>query len=130
MGEEARRDWWKKGRALDLWSIPHFLFGVITGMVPFLTDLSPSAALLLTCLLALGWEVGEFFFGIKETLLNSLFDIVLPIVAFVLTFQLLLALSLHIDDLRVLAIGVVAVYAFTNISGWLAFRRRAHEFRN
>lgn len=129
-GEQAQRDRWRRGRGLDLWSIPHFLFGVLTGMLPALIGMSFPAALTLTIALAVLWEIYEKFAGIRESILNIIFDLLLPIVAFTLTSFILLAYPLHPDDLAVAAVAVFLVFAFTNVSGWFAFRRRNREFMN
>lgn len=126
--KKQKRDWWKRGRALDLWSIPHFLFGILMAFVPPLTGLSLLAALSLTLILALVWELYEKLVDIKETVLNSLFDIILPIVAFTSTSYALLAYPLHPHDLLVVVSAVLFLYIFTNLSGWLAYRRRNRDF--
>jgi hypothetical protein len=125
---KIKRDWWQKGRAFDLWSIPHFLFGILMALVSPLIDISFLTALALTVILAMLWEIYEKFVDIKETIQNSLLDIILPIVAFTLTAQLLLAFPLHPDDLLVITGAVFILYAFTNVSGWLAYRRRNRDF--
>ena len=122
------RDWWQKGRAFDLWSVPHFLFGILMAFVPPLTDVSFSMALTLTALFAVLWELFEMYLGIKETVLNSLLDVFLPICAYIITSFILLTSSYHYDDLLVLASAVGILYIFTNISGWLAYRRRNRDF--
>lgn len=126
--KKPKRDWWKKGRAFDLWSIPHFLFGILTAFLPPLTGISFLTALALTLILAMLWEIYEKFLDIKETIQNSLLDIILPIVAFTLTSHILRIYAFHRDDLTVVAIAVLVLYAFTNISGWLAYRRRNRDF--
>lgn len=123
-------DRWRRGRGLDLWSIPHFLFGVLTGMLPALTGISPLTALLLTVTLAMLWEIYEKFAGIQESALNIIFDLLLPIVAFTLTSVILLTYPLHPETLTVAAVAVFFIFAYTNISGWLAFRRRHRDFIN
>ena len=128
MNEKPRRDWWKKGRAFDLWSIPHFLFGILMAFLPQLAGISILTALSLMIILAMVWEIYEKFIDIKETIENSLLDIILPVVAFMLTSRLLAAYSLHSDDLKVFAVAIFAVFLFTNISGWRAYRRRKREF--
>ncbi len=128
MTPEPKRDWWKKGRAFDLWSIPHFLFGVLMAFVPPITGLSFLTALALTIILAMVWEIYEKFMDIKETVQNSLLDVILPVVAFTLTSYLLLIYPLHYDDSLVLMGAILALYTFTNVSGWLAYRRRNRNF--
>lgn len=127
-GVRSKRDWWQKGRAFDLWSIPHFLFGVLMAFLPFLIGISFLSALALTIIFAMLWEVYEKFVDIKETMQNSLLDIILPIVAFTLASYVLRIYSFSSDEITVAAAGVSTLYLFTNISGWLAYRRRNRDF--
>jgi len=122
------KDWWQKGKAFDLWSIPHFLFGILMAFLPSLTGISFLTALALTLILAMLWEIYEKFADIKETIENSLLDIILPVVAFTLTSYVLRLYTFRYDELLVVAIAIFIVYAFTNISGWLAYRRRHRDF--
>ncbi|MFA5998121.1 MAG: hypothetical protein WC814_01925 [Candidatus Paceibacterota bacterium] len=122
------RDWWQKGRAFDLWSIPHFLFGVLTAFLPPLTGISFLTALVLTVIFAMLWEIYEKFVDIKEKIQNILLDIILPVVAFTLTSLILRIYSFHYDNLLVVAVAVLLLYTFTNVSGWLAYRRRNRDF--
>src|SRR3989344_8259818 len=122
------RDWWQKGRAFDLWSIPHFLFGILMAFVPPFADISFSFALVLTLVLAVLWELFEMRVGIRETVLNSLLDVFLPIAAYIITSYILLLQPYHRDELVVFAVAVLLLYLFTNISGWLAYRRRQRDF--
>ena len=126
--KRVRRDWWKRGRALDLWSIPHFLFGILMAMLPPLAGMPLFSALLLTLVLGIGWEFYEKLAGIKETTLNGIFDVILPVVAFTGTSFLLLAYQFHYDDLVVITVAVALLYGYTNLSGWLAYRRRHRAF--
>ena len=128
MNEKPRRDWWKRGRAFDLWSIPHFLFGILMAFLPQLVGISVLTALSLMIILAMVWEIYEKFIDIKETIQNSLLDIILPVVAFMLASRLLAAYPLHSDDLKVFAVAIFSIFLFTNISGWRAYRRRKREF--
>jgi hypothetical protein len=128
---KSRFDWWRKGKAIDLWSIPHFLFGVLMGFLPHVTNISFFTGLALTVILGMLWEIYEKFVEIKETILNSIFDVVLPMGSFILTTEILrLYPYLQPADLWVLMGAVFIVYAFTNISGWLAYRRRNSAFWN
>lgn len=127
--QRTKRDWWQKGRGFDLWSIPHFLFGILMGISPFLIGISSYSALVLTIVCALLWELFEKLFHIKESMQNILLDIILSVVAFLLTSSILQSYSLHPDDLAVVATAVAALFIFTNISGWLAYRRRNRDFR-
>ncbi len=128
IAKKPRRDWWQKGRAFDLWSIPHFLFGILMSFLPPLTGISFLTALALTIIFAMLWEIYEKFVAIKETIQNSLLDIILPIVAFTLTSYILRIYSFRYDDLVVIATALFVLYVFTNLSGWFAYLRRDHNF--
>ena len=125
---KQKRDWWKRKRAFDLWSIPHFLFGILTALTSSLIGIPLPNALILTIVLAILWEWYEKLIGIKETILNIISDFILPIVAFTATALVLRTYSFHPEDLLVVTSAVLFLYIFTNLSGWLAYRRRKREF--
>lgn len=125
---KPKRDWWQKGRAFDLWSIPHFLFGILMAFSPPLTGISFLTVLSLTAILAILWELFEKYIGIKETVLNRLLDVFLPIGACIVTSYALLSYSYRREELLVVATAVFILYIFTNISGWMAYRRRNRNF--
>jgi fructose-specific phosphotransferase system IIC component len=124
------RDWWRKRSGFDLWSVPHFLFGIITGTLPALIEISFYSALLLTITLAILWEVFEKITSVKESFQNIVLDIILPIFSFTLTSFVLIVYPMHPNDILVVTTAVSAIYIFTNISGWLAYRRRQRDFMN
>lgn len=98
------------------------------GMLSALADMSFLTALMLTVALAVLWEIYEKLAGIRESALNIIFDLLLPVVAFILTSFMLLAYPLHPESLTVATVAVFLVFAFTNISGWRAYRRRNRDF--
>lgn len=96
--------------------------------LPPLIAISTLTAFALTLILAMLWEIYEKFVEIKETVMNSLLDIILPIVSFMLTTRILLSYSFYKDQIMVIAVAVFILYVFTNVSGWLAYRRRSRDF--
>lgn len=99
------------------------------GFVPVLVDsISFGFALVLTLVLAVLWELFEIGVGIRETVLNSLLDVFLPVAAYIITSYVLLLQPYHSEDIGVISIAVLILYLFTNISGWLAYRRRSRDF--
>jgi len=121
-------DIWKKGRVLDLWSIPHFLFGVLFACVPFLVPLTLATTFLIMLGIALVWEMLEWFVGIRETVWNNISDVLLPCISFYVTTEALLYYNVLREQLYVFFGAVLSVYLFTNISGWMAYRKRNREF--
>lgn len=124
MEELYKRDYWEQGRGLDLWSVPHFLFGVLMAMLPPLLDISFMTAFALMMILALVWEVYEKIIGIKETLLNILFDVILPVVGFVLTANSLLSRYYDLIDLQIFTAVIFVLYMGMNTLGWYAHVKR------
>jgi hypothetical protein len=121
-----RHDWWEKGEGLDLWSIPHFVFGILTALAPAFIGISTKTALIWTIILGLLWEVYEKLAHIEETVLNSLFDIILPLAAFAITTYLLTRFPIYTDTQRIIGVVVFIIYIAINTLGWMAYRKRKH----
>ncbi|HCR52484.1 TPA: hypothetical protein DIV48_02430 [Candidatus Kaiserbacteria bacterium] len=124
MEEIYKRRLWERGRGLDLWSVPHFLFGILGAMLPQLFGISSLTAFALVVICALLWEVYEKLANIRETVLNSLFDIILSILGFTIASLLLLAYPLEIYTLQIVAAALFGLYMGINILGWFAHLKR------
>lgn len=98
------------------------------GILPSFIGISFYSAFVLTIVLAILWEVFEKFIGVREFMRNILLDIILPIVAFAITSIGLILFPIRRDELLVAAGAVLLLFIFTNISGWLAYRRRNRDF--
>lgn len=129
MEEMYKKGLWERRKGLDLWSVPHFLFGVLMAAAPPLLDVSLLTALALTVVLALLWELYEKIVGIQETLLNGLFDLILPIMSFALTSYALRAYPLEIETLQNATGAVFALYMVMNLWGWFAHLKRKQAAR-
>lgn len=126
-----KRDRWKRADSFDMWSIPHFLFGVLTAFLVPLGGQTISTALILTVLIAVLWEIYERLAKIRESIQNSLLDVILSVVAFTLTSYALVIYSYAPrENIQVIAIAILVLYIYTNLSGWLAYRRRSRDFAN
>ena len=122
------RDWWLKGGGFDLWSIPHFLFGVLMGMLPLLTGVSFVMGCVFTAFLAVSWEVFEkSILRVRETTQNVILDVVLALLGYALVAHLLFLYPLHRQDAWMTFIAIGVLYLFMNLSGWLAYRRRQRD---
>ena len=75
-------DTWKHGRYVDLWSVVHFLSGLLIGTGLYWLGLSFLWACAAAFTLVLLWEVYEWVLGIVEVTPNVLLDIVIGIVGF------------------------------------------------
>ena len=79
----ARKDMWREGEYLDLWSVPHFLTGALIACLVYLLHLPFWYAVLLATVLFIGYEVFEHIIEIEETVWNRRLDVVVGLASFV-----------------------------------------------
>ena len=118
------RDWWERRDGVDLWSVPHLLFGVLMAIAPPFIGISSHAAFITTVIASIAWEIFEKFTTVKESLENIVFDVTFSIVGFLVASTLLLRYPTDRDVLVLAGLVFLALYAFTIFSGWRAYRRR------
>jgi hypothetical protein len=120
----------KPGRLFDIWSVPHFLFGVVAAMIAAVFSFPFFETLLIVLALAVAWEFIETAFGISEYGWNMLTDIVLPLAAFIVTTLLVDRADIDRDHRVALLVISVMVYVFTNVIAWQARLNGDREFFN
>ena len=125
--EKSTHDLWERRAGVDLWSVPHLLFGVLMGFSPSLIGTSFVFTFSATVILASLWEALEKVINIKESKKNIVLDIVLSVIGFLATAPLLAYYSLERDDLWAALALVGAIYVFMIFSGWRAHRRRERK---
>ena len=119
------KDWWERHEGLDLWSIPHFLFGILVAIAALLSPMPLLEIFIATLLVSIAWELFEkMFLGVDESLKNQILDVVLGLVGFVLTLYLFDYYAPSADLLTMVGIVVLALYGLCNFLGWQAHRRR------
>ena len=111
-----------------MWSIPHFLYGVLCAFIPYFDGVTALDAFLIMIVSALLWEVYEKLKDIRETVWNNIMDMLLPILAFFITLKVLELYPLEREEQIVIFTAVLIVWAYCNISGWRAYRRRVKAF--
>lgn len=75
-------DTWKHGHYVDLWSVVHFLSGLLIGTGLFWLGFSFVWACIIAVALVLLWELYEWMLKIIEVTPNVLLDIVIGIIGF------------------------------------------------
>lgn len=70
--------------ALDIWSIPHFLSGILIGIPALFLGYSYYESLAIVVILSLLFEGVEIFFLCCESVANKIIDLVLGVIAFFL----------------------------------------------
>jgi len=79
-----RKDIWREGEYLDLWSVPHFLSGALLACFIYLLHLPFLYATLLATLLLVAYEVFEIYvLDIHESEWNRNLDVVVGLASFI-----------------------------------------------
>jgi hypothetical protein len=127
----ARKDMWREGEYLDLWSVPHFLSGALLACFVYLLHLPFWYATLLATILLIAYEVFEHMIEIDETVWNRRLDVVVGLTSFV-------PLTLIISDWKFLEVFILGLCVgipdgILSYLGWsasqkgLLFEKKVHK---
>ncbi|OGG59857.1 hypothetical protein A2765_04705 [Candidatus Kaiserbacteria bacterium RIFCSPHIGHO2_01_FULL_56_24] len=120
-GKFIRTDIWREGKYLDLWSVPHFLSGMVVGFSLFFLGFALNAALTIAFLVLVAYEMFEVIAQIEETRWNRILDVVVGMASFTPTF--LLAPHFNQPYVIVLFIIVLALDGVLSFFGWQASQK-------
>ena len=79
----ARKDIWREGEYLDLWSVPHFLSGALLACILYLLHLPFPITVALATILLIAYEIFEIKVGIEESNWNRRLDVVVGLTSFI-----------------------------------------------
>ena len=83
MSEQKEKvDLWKHGTYIDLWSVVHFLSGVLLASVCYYFGLSFTWSTVITLVLVVLWELLEAILKIIESRKNVLMDVIIGMAGF------------------------------------------------
>lgn len=86
---------WKEGLVVDLWSINHLLFGVIAASFCIWFRLGFWTSVTISLVVMILWEIFEIWHdSIFEHNPNIIFDVILGLVGFLITYYLIQAKNL------------------------------------
>ena len=119
----VRTDIWREGKYLDLWSIPHFLSGMMIALLTHLLGFETVLAFAIAFIGTAGYELWEGWIGIEETRMNRFLDVVVGMMSFTPTFLLASMFSQMIDLSILLFVGTCD--AVLTYLGWKAAQRAA-----
>lgn len=79
-----RKGWdlWVEGKYFDLWSVNHFLAGLLIAATLFLLKISLFPAFLIAFLLFIAYEIFEVAAQIEEVFTNRLVDVIVDVAGF------------------------------------------------
>lgn len=127
-GRFIRTDIWREGDYLDLWSVPHFLSGLVLGIALFYLGFDLRAAAVIAFLLLVGYEMFESIAKIEETRANRILDVLVGMSSCIPA----LIFAPAIAPASLLAIFLIAGTADAVLSflGWRASQKAAELERN
>ena len=79
---------WKNKSYVDLWSVNHFLAGVLLFGLSAFFDMGFWSGLIISLILMIVWEIYELLNNVIETKWNRFFDILLGTLGFLIFFFL------------------------------------------
>lgn len=122
-GKLVRTDPWREGEYLDLWSVPHFLSGMVVAFALYFLGFEARSAFVIAFLLLVGYELFEAVAEIEETRWNRILDVVVGMLSFTPTFLLLPQI---VTQYAIFAFVVVAgLDAVLSYLGWRASQKAA-----
>lgn len=116
-------DIWKHGKYVDMWSLVHFLSGLIlfTGFYELGIKLIPS--LILSTIMLIAWEVFEWMVNIIEPSINVTMDIVIGLLGFFLGAYLYYFLKIEIDHFWTILLTTILL----SFWGFIDFLKRGYR---
>lgn len=110
-----------EGAFIDLWSIPHFITGAIIALIAVIFQVSFLTGFFVIMLISVAWELYEILANIYEIGTNSVFDIVISLVAYSIFFYLpkFFGVSEKMTVLLLIIISLALLVAA--VIGWIAY---------
>ncbi|MFH1667465.1 MAG: hypothetical protein ABH884_00370 [Candidatus Komeilibacteria bacterium] len=111
---------WFEGMLVDLWSIPHFLFGTLwAGFIIYL-GWPFWMGLLVGIIVMIAWEFYEISVSVKEVIYNRTMDVVLGAFGYIIMFCLLNVLTRSVSIY--IYIILLIIYIVINTIGYLSHK--------
>lgn len=110
---------WKEGQYIDLWSLVHFLFGVLFVFLADFFELTFLNALIILTVSTTIWELVEFASGkAKELFFNKVADVVVADIGFLFMYILLLINNVGRGVYMFIFSLIAVIFVVLNINGW------------
>ncbi|MFZ3032031.1 MAG: hypothetical protein WA082_03275, partial [Candidatus Moraniibacteriota bacterium] len=115
-------------KLFDWWSVPHFMFGIVTALFAISFSWSVLYAFFWTLILALLWELLEKYVRLSEAPGNGWVDVVLALLGFVITLLLVDQAALNHERHVGLFTITLLLYGFINLLAWRARFEKDQDF--
>ena len=117
---------WKR-RYIDLWTIPHFIIGVLFAFYALLENFSLFSSFYLLVAIAVLWELFEFKYDLTESFTNRIVDVFSSITGFYLTVVLVYSYDPSDSVFTFWFYVSIIIYIVSNIVGWICHHIRARN---
>ena len=123
-----KRDSFNPKKLFDWWSVPHFMFGIVMALAAISFSWPTFFTFVVTLIAALLWELLEKYVRLSEAPGNGWVDVVLPLLAFVITYLMVDQAALNHDRHLGLLMITFLLYMFINLIAWRARFERDRDF--
>lgn len=128
MKKKKAKDLFDPRKLFDWWSVPHFMFGIVMALAAISFSWPPFLTFVGMLVLALLWELLEKYVRLSEAPGNGWVDVVLPLLAYVVTFLLVDQAALNHDRHLGLLVITLLLYGFINLIAWRARFEKDEDF--
>lgn len=128
MKKKRKKDIFDPKKLFDWWSVPHFMFGIVMALAAISFSWPPFLTFIGMLVLALLWELLEKYVRLSEAPGNGWVDVVLPLLAYVITFLLVDQAALNHDRHLGLLVITLLLYGFINLIAWRARFEKDEDF--
>ena len=104
---------------LDIWSIPHFLSGIIIGLPALQYGFGFTSALLIVLGLSIFFEIVEEVFHVDESHINKIGDIILGFIAYICGYYFFITFDPY--EQNIILIVSCFVYLLVAVPGWIKY---------
>lgn len=116
------------GGMFDVWSVPHFFFGVVAAIWAVVFGMGFLETWGAILCLALFWEWFETNLGVRETWRNRFGDCLLPLLAFSGTYPLFEMVPFAHGDRSAVLVAAILIFFLMNYISWEARLNGEREF--
>ena len=106
--------------SIDYWSMPHFLLGTLIALIGRVFGLPPVPLFFVTLVIAILWEFVEMRLRIREAKVNVASDIVMPLLAYVVTLWLAGTDNMTHEQMIAFLVVTIIFYVLVSYAAWAA----------
>jgi len=114
---------WKNGKYVDLWSVVHFVAGMVLWYSVAFTGFSFFSCFIFAFILMVLWEFCEWLCKIQESIYNKITDIIIGLIGFIVANSLFVKFNYN----NLLISFILLLFLLCVFNAW---RRFAYKIKN